>query len=68
MTNKILGYAREGARNKIKGLTNLRLTDIKKIYRDEYKRVLTELRIWNQLKIESWKAWNERKSHKSEQE
>jgi len=63
MTRKVLGYARMGARNKIKGLVNLSLADIKKIYRDEYKRVLAELRIWNKLKMESWKAWNERKSH-----
>jgi hypothetical protein len=68
MTKKIFGYARMGARNKITGLENLSLTDIKKIYRDEYKRVVAELKAWNQSKVESWKAWNESKSSLTEQE
>lgn len=68
MTKRIVGYARMGARKKIAGLTNLSLTDIKKIYRDEYKRVVAELKAWNQSKVESWKAWHESKSSPIEQE
>ena len=62
MTKRIFGHARMGARKKITGLTNLSLTDVKKIYRDEYKRVVAELKSWNQSKAESWKAWNEHKA------
>jgi len=62
MRKRIFGYARMGARKKITGLTNLSLTDVKKIYRDEYKRVAAVLTSWNQSKAESWKAWNEHKA------
>ncbi|MCC6500347.1 MAG: hypothetical protein IT313_08795 [Anaerolineales bacterium] len=68
MTKRALGYARMGARNKITGLADLSLTDIKKIYRDEYQRVVAELKAWNQSKVESWKAWNESKFSLTEQE
>lgn len=68
MTKRNFGYARMGARKKIAGLANLSLTDIKKVYRDEYKRVVAELKAWNQSKVESWKAWHESKSSLTKQE
>ncbi len=55
MTKQIISIARMGTRKKITGLSNLSLADIKKIYRDEYKRVTAELRAWNMSKIQSRK-------------
>jgi len=52
-------HIRNSARNKIKGLEHLTLTERKNIYRDEFNRAMTEWISYHESKSASHKARRE---------